>query len=119
MKKSILLAAGLALSLASGALALEGDYTSADGAVTISFGADGSHVVSVPAAGLTINATYTLEGDTLTLIPPAEDATCMGASGTYTVAETETDATFTVVEDACEQRATTMTAGAWAKKAAE
>jgi hypothetical protein len=115
--RTALLAAGLALAAGSAAAALEGEYTSADGMVTIGFAADGVHTVSVPAAGFTISATYTLEGDMLTLVPPADDATCMGASGTYTVAETDAGATFTVVEDACEQRATTMTAGAWAKKA--
>jgi hypothetical protein len=117
MKKSILLAAGLALCVASGAFALDGEYTSADGAVTIGFAADGTHTVSVPAAGFTLTATYTLEGDTLTLVAPADDATCMGASGTYTVAETDAGATFTVVEDPCAQRSQTMTAGAWTKKA--
>lgn len=113
--RTVLLAAGFALAAGSAAAALEGAYE-ANG-VTITFEAEGKHTVSVPAAGFSTEASYTLDGDTLTLIAPADDATCMGASGTYTVAETETGATFTAVEDACEQRAQTMTAGAWTKKA--
>ncbi len=115
--RSALFAAGLALALGSAAAALEGEYTSADGAVTIGFAADGTHTVSVPAAGFTLSATYTLEGETVTLIAPADDATCMGASGSYTIAETDAGVTFTMVEDPCGQRAMTMTAGAWTKKA--
>lgn len=118
LKSALLALAGVAI-LGSAAAALEGEYTSADGAITTTFNADGTRVVSVPAASMTINETYTLEGDTLTVTAGADDAICMGAAGTYTVAETADSVTFTVVEDACEQRATSMTAGPWTKKAAE
>jgi hypothetical protein len=109
-----LLAAAAAAVVGSAAVALEGAYES--NGMTTTFNADGTRTVEVPAASITINETYTLEGDTLTITGGADDAFCMGAPGVYTVADAGDSVTFTVVNDPCEQRATSM-AATWTKKA--
>ncbi len=57
-----------------------------------------------------------MDGDAVTVAHLENDQLCMGAEGVYTVAETDPDATFTTVEDPCEERAT-ATAATWAKDA--
>jgi hypothetical protein len=100
-----------AAALAVGASALEGAYE-ANG-VTLTFNDDGTY--SVLTQGITIPGTYTVEGDTVNVQHPAEsDQFCMGATGSYTIVETDADVTFTTVEDVCEARATAM-AMTWAK----
>jgi hypothetical protein len=100
-----------AAALAVGASALEGAYENSG--TTLTFNADGSYTVFTQ--GITIPGTYTVEGDTVTVQHPADsDQFCMGATGSYTIVETDADVTFTTVEDACEARATAM-AVTWTK----
>jgi hypothetical protein len=116
MRVSLLSSAAAVLAaaaLAAGASALEGAYES--NGVTLTFAADGSYTVLVQ--GISIPGTYTVEGDTLTVQHPADsDQFCMGAAGSYAMAESDEGVTLTTVEDACEARATAM-AVTWTKSA--
>jgi len=104
-----ILAAG---SIAFAAGALEGMYES--NGITMEFQPDGNVVVHVAAANLDISATYAMDGDTLTITSPAEDTGgCPGAVGVYTVAETDHDVTFTLVEDSCQARADAFSGSPW------
>jgi hypothetical protein len=109
-------AAGVLAALGVGfvAIALEGAYVAPSG-TKVTFSADSVHVEL--SDGTAFDVPTTTEGDTITFNAAADDPTCPGQVGTYTVAESDAGVTFTAVSDDCEARRTDLTAGAWTKAA--
>lgn len=101
-------------AVAFAASALEGTLTNPNG-TKLTIG-EGSVHVALPD-GTAFDVPTVIEGDTFTFNAAADDPTCPGQTGSYTFVETDTDVTFTAVEDACEIRKTDVTAGAWTKSA--
>jgi hypothetical protein len=107
------LAALVAATITAGAFALEGAYQVPGQDEVFTFG-DG-HISGTTADGIVVHDAFAVDGDTVTITAPSEHPICPDAVGTYTFAETDTDVTFTLVEDSCEARAAGMTAGPWVK----
>jgi ABC-type oligopeptide transport system substrate-binding subunit len=104
----VLIAAASAFTAAA---AIDGGYES-DG-VSVTFKDDGVLTTAISAMNLSFDSTYAVEDDTLTITSPADDQFCPGAVGTYTVEESDTGVTFTLIEDSCQQRADSLTGGTW------
>ena len=107
------LAAGV---LGFAATALEGEYTGPSG-TKIVFDDGVIHVT--PVEGPAFDDTYEIDRDTLSVTSSDADANCPGVVGTYTFEESETGATFTLVEDTCQPRIADATSGEWVKTQAE
>jgi hypothetical protein len=107
-------AAGAAASVgvAMAASALEGSYVSAMG-TKVAFSAKSVHVEIKD--GPTFDVPLTVDGNKVTFNAAANDPTCPGQVGVYTVAESGDKATFTAVSDSCAARKADLTAGALTK----
>lgn len=119
--RHILTAMAATIAMTGAAMAedpLSGAYATADGFV-VTFEGDGVMTVT-PPEGEPFKATVTFHGDTLTILDAETDAqdvcaddTGAAIPGVYTYASSDEGLTMTVVEDACEGRVETATAGVW------
>lgn len=66
-----------------------------DGNLVVDFGNDGS---------IDVRATYTADGDKVTMLDSSKDSPCFGMKGVYKITIEGNKCTAQVIEDACEVR---------------
>lgn len=103
-----------AAALASGATALEGEYSPQGVDEAFTFTADGE-ITGMTADGVAVSDHFEVDGDTITITGGEDHPICAGMVGVYTFVETDTDVTFTLVSDECDARAEGMPAAPWTK----
>jgi hypothetical protein len=107
-------------SLAGAAAAQEeitmaGVYRTPDGAVTMTFGADGQ-MDGMSPTGIHVRDTFVIEDNTFTVTGSDSHPTCPGAIGVYTLTEDDAGViTMTRVSDECQQRGDNLDGGQWVK----
>ena len=104
---SVAAAAGVGLP----ALGLEGAFVGPSG-TKATFSAAAVRV-ELPD-GTTFDVPVMTEGNMLAFIAAADDPTCPGQTGTYTVSQDADGVTFTAQADDCEAREADLTGGVWA-----
>lgn len=112
----LLLAACASGGTASEASPLIGKFQS--GQSVAIFNADGSFSGTTPDGKAWVRGTYTVDGDTMTMVDTWEDPAvlnerCEGISGRYTWQIENDTLTARVIEDACKGRADTIGSMAW------
>ena len=118
MRTALALCAAVAL-LAPTALAahheitMAGVYQTPDGAITMTFGADGQ-MDGLSPTGVHVRDTFVIESDQFTVTGADSHPVCPGAVGVYDLSKSEDGAiTMTLVSEECELRGQGLNGAQW------
>jgi hypothetical protein len=108
------LAAALGAAAQAEGIEMAGVYRTPDGAITMTFGADGQ-MDGLSPTGVHVRDTFTVENDVYTVTGADTHPVCPGAVGVYQLSEEDGVITMTLVSDECELRSQGLNGAEWIK----